>query len=164
MGRLLYDEATARVFILERSAPKGSSVLTEANRIFDTFRTHTGLVPWSVLEFQVRLPDDLQLEKFKFLTGRLTLQFKGKDIALTAERWGLADSIVAKHDLVSWARGLIGDGEVVVMPDGLRVSIKPRVPLARTTEGIVRHDAERNRLLVLKAVHRNRPPQAEWLS
>jgi hypothetical protein len=162
-GRLLYDAVTSRVFILERSAGKGSSIVAEAHRIFDSFHTYEGNVPWAILGFEVRLPEDLELQKFKFLTGRLTLQFKGKGIDLTAERWSLADSILKKHDIVSWARAVIGSGSVSASPPSLSVTVTPKVPFGRTVEGYVRHDASGNRLLLLKATHRNRPPDGSWL-
>ena len=163
VGRLLYDQATKRVFILERSAGKRASIVTEAHRIFDSFQTYDQVAPWSVLGFEVRLPKEFELEKFKFLTGRLTLNFKAKGIDLTAERWSLADSILKKHDILEWTRGLIGDGEIYATPCGLSLTIKPKLPGGRTVEGYVRHDQENNRLLVLKAVHRNRPLDSHWL-
>ena len=162
-GRLLFDAGSSRVFILERSGGKGSSIVAEAHRIFDSFDTHQELLPWSVLGFEIRLPKNIKLEKFKFLTGRLTLQFKGKGIAVTAERWALADKILEKHDLLEWARGLIGDGEAFFTPNSLSLLLKPKLPWQRVTEAYVRHDAEGNRLLVLKAQHRNRPPSLDWL-
>jgi hypothetical protein len=163
VGRLLFDEATKRVFILERSADKRDSVVAEAHKVFDSFQSYDGVTPWSVLGFEVRLPTEFELEKFKFLTGRLTLNFKAKGIALTAERWSLADSILKKHDILDWTRGLIGDGEIYATPYGLSLTIKPKLPAGRTIEGYVRHDEENNRLLVLKAAHRNRPLDSDWL-
>ncbi|MEO7454285.1 MAG: hypothetical protein ABIV13_05935, partial [Fimbriimonadales bacterium] len=130
-GRLLYDATTSRVLILERSGGKGSSIVTEAHRIFDSFRSYVGEIPWCILGFEVRLPDDFQLEKFKFLTGRATLHFKAKGIDLTAERWSLADAILKKHDIASWAKGLIGNGEVLAMEEGLVLRIPPKLPAAR---------------------------------
>jgi hypothetical protein len=163
IGRFLFEPSSSRVFAVERSAAKGESVLVEARDVIASFQAHTDPVPWSVFGFEVRLPSDLLLEKFKFLTGRITLNFKGSGIALTAERWGLADSILRKHDIVDWTRALVGSGDVYSTPYSLWVTGPPRFPWGRTTEAIVRHDEENNRLLVLKAVHRNRPPRPEWL-
>ena len=143
IGRIDYDPATKRIFILERSGDAGDSVVAESNRIFDSFRAHTGLVPWSILEFEVRLPDDMALEKFKFLTGRVTLNFKAKRTELIAERWGLADMVLAKHSLADWACALL-DADVV-SDDGARLHLarKARVPMGRSLEAPTREDIRR---------------------
>ena len=163
VGRICWEPASQRVFILERSADRKESVVAEANRIFDSFQGHVDPIPWSVLDFDVRLPVDLLLEKFKFLTGRITFQFKGKGMDLTAERWGLADSILAKHDLADWASALVGADVVEHPGKRLRLVRESKLPMGRSIEALVRHDEELNRLVLLKALHRRRPPRWDWL-
>lgn len=163
VGRLFYEEDSGRVFIFERSGKRNDSLATEANRLLETFEATPD---WQVFGFEVRPPGDLDLEKFKFLTGRITLQFKAKGIELTAERWGLADSILAKHSLADWAKALCEATTAVEEGPGLRLTGTAPLPkraLGFRTESLVRHDPELNRLLMLKAAHKGRPPEWGWL-
>ncbi len=163
VGRLFYESDSKRVFIIERSGKRNDSLAAETGRLLDTFAPTAA---WCVFGFEVQPPKDLELEKFKFLTGRITLHLKGKDLELMAERWGLADSILSKHSLEDWAKAVCDAGEVCADPVGLRLA--PRAPLPKRTlgfkaEALVRHDPKLNRLLVLRAVHKGRPPEWGWL-
>jgi len=162
-GRLFYEPDSKRVFIIERSGKRNDSIASEISGMLETFAVTDA---WRVLGFEVRPPADLELEKFKFLTGRITLQFKSKRVDLTGERWGLADSILSKHSLTNWAKAVSDLTEVSEERNGLRLT--GPAPIAKRAlgfraEALVRHDPDLNRLLVLRAVHKAHPPEWEWL-
>jgi hypothetical protein len=162
-GRLFYEPDSKRVFIIERSGKRNDSIASETSHLLETFAPTES---WRIFGFECRPPLGLDLEKFKFLTGKITLHFRAKRIDLTAERWGLADSILSKHGLHDWAKAVAEAEQATEEAHGLR--LKGRAPLAKRTlgyksEALVRHDAELNRLLVLRAVHKECPPQWDWL-
>jgi hypothetical protein len=166
IGEVRHDARTARVFIIERSARASDSIVSESRRIFDSFATHADLIPWSVLDFQVRLPEDICLASYKFLTGRLTFNFVGKNIQATAERWGLAKTILSKFPLQNWAENITDMKCVSDDVDALHLKGKP--PIVRrlagyTAESLVLHEEPLNRVVLIKTIHKNRPPEWCWL-
>lgn len=164
-GELVYDEPTARVVILERSGRKSDPLASEFRRLVSGFQSHSDPVPWRIFGFEVDLPRRLGLDKWKFVTGRITLQFKSKASDLTAERWGLANTILGKHALIDWAKSVTGCAECVRETES-EVELVGKAPLGkigRQTSALVRHDQGGNRLLLLKATHRGEPPRWEWL-
>jgi len=163
VGRLLYEEDSKRIFFVERLGKRNDSISAEASRLFDSFSPTNS---WRVFGFEVCPPVDFELEKFKFLTGKITFHFRSRGIELLAERWGLADTILSRHTVDDWSKAVCGAEEALPEAEGLRLvgnASLPKRSLGYTLEGLVRHDPLLNRLLVLRAVHRGRPPQWTWL-
>ena len=166
VGELRDEPGSNRVFILELSAHTSESIIAESHRIFQSFQSHTGVLPWSAFDFEVRLPEDLEIQSFKFLSGRILYEFKANRVELSAERWSLAESILEKHSFTDWAKSITGFD--VTRNDGAYLHLSGKPPIGRrvagyAAEAIVRHDAAANRLLLIKAVHKNRPIDSAWL-
>lgn len=102
-GGLYWDEANRRVFLIERSGPSKESFQQEARAILQGFEAFYGeVLPWEVLGLRLRLPARLVMRRFDALAGRVAIRFGAPFETVVAERWSLADRLLAKMTLVDW--------------------------------------------------------------
>lgn len=155
-GKMWYDDAFGRVMFLERSGRNSDSFKREARDLFEAVQIHSGeRRPWCLIGLSISLPSAYQLQSYKLLSGRTTLQFRRRGARLTAERWAFASQLLAKHGFGEWAisaTGIKADPEI----EGSKIKLTHGKRTA-----LVMCDAARNQLVVLNAVH-SRGLEPKW--
>ena len=153
-GRLFYCSGSRRVYFLEVVGGRKDSLLPHLREIAASFSVDREL--WSVFGLGFVLPKPANLESKSFLSGRTRLSFRARGARIEAERWAFGDQLVEKHGLEGWAKAAIPGRRLKFeeQQGGLAYLKRGLIP----TTGLVRHDAERNQLVVLQV--RTRKP--EW--
>ncbi len=166
-GGLLWDEESRRVFLLERSGPSRDSFKQEARAILRGFEAFSGdVLPWQVLGLRLRLPVRLAMRRFEALAGRIAVRFTSRFETVVAERWSLADRLLAQTTLAEWGAKATRLRPAAEHGDMARYEGAARLPLGllgvRKT-GIALHLAEENALVTLVRVGRGSVPLEEWV-
>jgi|GEM_PF-3042924 len=166
-GGLLWDEESRRVFLIERSGPSRDSFKQEARAILRGFESFTGdVLPWQVLGLRLRLPARLAMRRFDALAGRIAVRFTSRIETVVAERWSLADRLLAQTSLAEWGAKATRLQPAAEHGDIARYEGAARLPLGllgvRKT-GIALHLSEENALVTLVRVGWGSAPLEEWV-
>lgn len=166
-GRL-FPTGDGRVAFVEAIGDSTTARNRLIERIRDSFQS--GNERWAVLGLDFRLPGPLRVEKKEFLAGRTALTLVGRGVRVTAERWGLADSLLSRGSLEDWAGGRLGRGWAFSeeppaqheVADALRGH---RRALFSLNEVLLKHQPERNQITLLRVQTRQASwrPQWDWL-
>ena len=105
---LLFPTEDGRIAFIEALGESTTARAKAVDRARASFAT--GGERWSVLGLDFRLPGVLRVEKREFLAGRTSLVLAGRGVQATAERWGLAESLLARMSLTEWVQGRLGRG------------------------------------------------------
>ncbi|AIE87835.1 hypothetical protein [Fimbriimonas ginsengisoli] len=165
-GALFQPPDDGRAFVLEVASTKDDSLGPLLRQALGSFRTDPQVDRWSAFGLDVVLPKGLEVERKDFRAGKTLVSFKAKRVRLSAERWGFADQLLAKHGLEPWARAIFDakGAAVTAEGDGIRLTI-PTTPIRPGTEAIVRPQLERNQIVVIRSTTRDAKwrPQWDWL-
>ncbi len=139
------DSSTARRRVLARA--QNSFEVGERDR-------------WSVLGLDLTLPRPLRVERKEFLAGRTSLVLSRRGVRVVAERWGLAESLLAQTDLQMWARNRLGNGwRVEADGPGLRGG---RSTPFGNEEAIVVHQPKANQITLIRTRSRSVEWRPQW--
>lgn len=162
---LLFPSGDGRVVFIEAV---GESV-TARRRVVQSARDSfaTGTERWSVLGLDLTLPAPLRVERREFLAGRTALTLAGRGVRVTAERWGLAEGLLARRSLSEWVSDRLGRGWSVTAPPAneCRAELR-RKTLIGFDEALVRHQPDANQIVLLRVRSRDSRwrPQWDWLT
>ena len=161
---LLFPTADGRVAFLEAIGESTTARNRLVERVRDSF--HSGDAPerWSVLGLNFTLPGTLRVEKKEFVAGRTTLSLIGRGVKVTAERWGLAESLLARGTMADWVRGRLGKGwQLAEDGPGIRGSHKA---LWGRDDVLVLGQKDKNQMTLLRVQTRAEAwrPQWDWLT
>ena len=179
-GRLVHCERCDRVIIAQVIAARDENISQVASDMLDSIRDHRddGWVEWGLYGLGFAVPPGYKIEKQKLMSGYLALFFRNGAKTLVVERWGLAETLLAKDDMATWYRkdavpDIKGyrvefEPEQVAGHEGLRIvgcrsGIKQALRAATYSltlhshpgllTGYVWHCAESNRLFSVRATH-----------
>jgi hypothetical protein len=159
---LLFPTQDGRVAFVEAVGESSTARRRVIERVMDSFEA--GVERWSLLGLDFTLPGPLQVERKELLSGRTALVLVGKGVRVTAERWGLAESLLARMSLEEWAAGRLGKGWTFA-PEGLGLRGSRRVPFQRD-ECLLVHQPDDNQLILIRAQTRHEAwrPRWDWLT
>jgi hypothetical protein len=170
-GAILYCPNSRRVFFVEVSGRRKDSLLPELRRTLGAFQSHQGarLEEWSMFGLRLRAPASMRLERRRFLSGRTDLMLARPGLRIEAQRWALAEQLIARHGLENWARAALRLPGAVCTPssEGLSFEVRRRIRLlAGDLRAFVSHDDAKNQITLLKVRwHTSRwEPTWEWLT
>ena len=100
----------------------------------------------------------------EFLAGRTTLRLIGRGARITGERWGLAESLLARQSVEEWATARLGRGWTVEQ-DGPGLRAVRKVLLETETALILDQREEKNQVTLLRSRSRHElwRPRWDWL-
>lgn len=159
---LLFPTADGRVAFLEAIGESSTARKRLVERVRDTFEA--GHERWSVLGLGFSLPHPLRVEKKEFVAGRTSLVLVGRGVRVTAERWGLAESLLARQSLEEWAMGRLGRGwNIAADGPGLRGA---RKILFGHDEAILLPQMDANQFTLIRVQARDESwrPRWDWLT
>ncbi len=91
-----------------RSTP--GAVEKDFMAVLESFRDHAsaGQIAWSVFDIRAKLPQTMQLHRFRFDAGRFELEFSDGRQTVQLYRWAPAAALLAKDDLTRFAGTIFG--------------------------------------------------------
>jgi hypothetical protein len=155
--------ADGRTFVLEAVSSKSDATLPILRTAVRSFRAGDDSDRWSAFGLDLALPPGLMVERRNFLAGKTTLDWRGRGVRVHAERWGLANQLLAQHELASWATTLLRAKRGVVRDEGhgIRICI-PSPAWTPQNEALVCHQASRNQIVVVVSASRDPRWRPEW--
>ena len=74
-------------------------------KILRSLRDHSqdGWLPWSIFDIRAKLPQSLQLQRFRFEAGKFELAFTAGRDKIYLHRWAPAAALLAGRDLIAFA-------------------------------------------------------------
>ena len=167
-GRLWWDENTFRTVFLEAISKENESLLAPLRKSFSAFRTtEQDTECWAVLGLCVWLPRGAEVTKRVFVAGRTHLAFKSGRSEFWAERWGLADQLLKKHPLETWAKSVtrLPKAKTVVVSENLVEVLRPKTWFRPAVKALVSVDEAQNQISVVYSEFRESKwePQWDWL-
>lgn len=159
---LLFPTTDGRVAFLEAVGDSTTSRRRHLDHAHATFRAEGER--WAVLGLDFRLPKPLRVEAKEFLAGRTTLKLSGRGVQVIAERWGLAESLLANRSLTDWTEARLGRGWTVT-PDGPGLRGIRSNPLRTEVALILDQRETKNQVTLLRVQARGDAwrPQWDWL-
>lgn len=105
-GRILYCEKCNRVIIAQAIIARDENIAGVVAAILDSIADHRedGWVDWGMYELVFAVPPGYVLDKQKLMSGYLGLFFKDGPRTISVERWGLANTLLARDDIETWYR------------------------------------------------------------
>jgi hypothetical protein len=164
-GSIRYIPDRNLVVLVECVTPGKDSLSAAHQKISSSLKVDCGdLYHWQVLGLNVYLPKDLEVGKRQLFAGRTTIQFTaGKHTLVTAERWGLASELLAKHDFLEWARAALELPRANITDEdvGIRLVQKGHL-LTRTQTALVGLYPKENRIQSVKVQSNRSEWNPEW--
>jgi len=164
----VWDDGHGRVFLIERSGPSRDSFKQEARAILGGFEAFSGdTIPWEVLGLRLRLPLRLAMRRFDALAGRIAVRFASRFEMVVAERWSLADRLLAQTTLADWGakatrlRPVDAVSNLAYLAGGTK---PPLGLLGVRAAGVALHLPEENTLVTLVRTGRGTIPLQDWVS
>lgn len=161
---LLFPTEDGRVAFIEALGESGAA----RKRLVENVRASfdSGGLPerWSVLGLSLAVPGYLKVEKKEFVAGRTSLTLIGRGVRVVAERWGLAESLLARGTMAEWAHGRLGRGwSLGEDGPGLRGS---RKAFLSHDEVLVLDQRDRNQMTLIRVQTRDEGwrPKWDWLT
>ena len=121
-GRMVYCEKCDRVIIAQVIATRDENVSSVASEMLDSVSDHRedGWVDWALYGLSFAVPSGYGIEKQTLMSGYLALFFKNGPKTIVVERWGLANTLLAKYEMETWYRK-----DAVPDIKGYRVQLEP---------------------------------------
>lgn len=121
-GRLVYCEQCDRIVIAQVITTRDENISKIASEMLDSIRDHRedGWVEWALYGMRFAIPAGYTIQKQTLMSGFIALHFKRGAKTITVERWGLANTLLAKDDMATWYRK-----DAVPDVKGYRVDFKP---------------------------------------
>lgn len=131
-GRLVYCEKCDRIVIAQVISARDENVSKIASEMLDSIRDHRddGWVEWGLYGLGFAIPAGYSIVKQTLMSGFIALNFKKGAKTITVERWGLANTLLAKDDMATWYRK-----DAVPDVKGYRVDSRPET--VSNHEGLV---------------------------
>jgi hypothetical protein len=165
-GVLFQPPVDGRAFVLEAASTKNDSLQSLLREALGSFRVESSNDRWSAFGLDLVLPKGLAIERKEFLAGKTRLFMKAKGVKLSAERWGFADQLLARHGLEPWARAILDAERATVSEEdeGLRIDVRGGIGRPGS-QSIVRPQLERNQIVVVRSTARDPRwrPQWDWV-
>ncbi len=161
---LLFPTADGRVAFLEAVGESSTARQKLVERVRESFRSGGFPERWSVLGLSFTLPAALKIEKKDFVAGRTSLVLLGSGVKVTAERWGLAESLLARGTMLEWAQGRLGRGWSLNQDEnGIKGS---RKAFLGHDEVLLLDQREKNQMTLLRVQTRKEAwrPKWDWLT
>ena len=179
-GRIVYCDKCDRVIIAQVTATREENVSSAAAGMLDSISDHRedGWIDWALYGLAFAVPPGYILEKQKLMSAYLGLFFANGPRTIVVERWGLANTLLARDDMETWYRkDAVPDikgyrvefrpeavaGHQGLEIDGRRAGVRQAVKAAAYSltlhrhpaliSGYVWHCADSNRLLGVRATH-----------
>lgn len=157
------SECDRRVFLLELSSD-GSPRKAVFDEVLASFSPQgDGCFEWSLFGLNVRIPRGLSLQGKELKAGKTVLEFSDRGSLIRCERWGFAEQILGRHDLLDWVRsvGRLPSGDVVSnCPRQVelfrRGGLKPAVWL------LARVQPDRNQITLIRSESRVQSMRPQW--
>lgn len=162
-GLLFRNEACGRNFFIEALGKKSDRLSMRLKETVESFTSSdSDQERWAILGLDLLLPAGLEVRRRELLAGRTVLMLDAKGCRITAERWGLADLLIAKHGLIPWASGLlrIPATRFQEAEHGLLAQSKPLPWLHDHT--LVTLDQANNQLIVVRSRFRSGKWKPTW--
>jgi len=121
-GRIVYCEKCSRVIIGQVIATRDENIASVAASILDSISDHRedGWVSWALYGLAFAVPSGYVIDKQKLMSGYIGLFFKKGPRTIAVERWGLANTLLAKDEIEEWYRK-----DAVPDIKGYRVDFEP---------------------------------------
>lgn len=168
-GAIQYCEDSRRVVFLEVVGRRKDSLLPDLRRSIDSFgpASSEGLEEWSVFGLRIRVPNGMRVERRRFLSGRTELYLARLGLRIEAQRWALAEQLVARHGLEAWSRAVLRLPKTPCTSSELGLCFEggSKLRALGSLRALVSHDEKRNQITLLRARwHTARlEPKWDWL-
>jgi len=171
-GAILQAPSSGRVFFLEAISTKNDSLIPTFRKLLDSFlgqnmREAASVERWALFGLDVTLPIGLEVEKKLLQSGRTELTLVNKQARIEANRWGLAEQLVAKHGLEPWAKSVLRVPNAVTetSAEGILLTV-PGSLLKKPQIGMARVQSDRNQIatVMVSTRHTDWRPSWDWFN